>query len=190
MANPDTSRSSSLDSLTTAIPVAILMLLITIALFNFRDKNLYFYYMLWFGIPISGYFISTSVNAMSQYMSCNKTDIGKAFLGGIPAAITILLGIGIASVSYCRIPVISVFAPLFTGKTVDIIKNRGIVNTNSKALKSIFSNSNSKECCTPKLILETIEKEYPILQGISYGFYIMFSVLFGLTIGNGISNIC
>ena len=53
-----------------------------------------------------------------------------------------------------------------------------------------LKNSNSKECCIPKLSLEYIENKYPLVEGMSYGFYLMFSVLFGVVIGTGLSTIC
>jgi len=67
------------------------------------------------------------------------------------------------------------------GKTVDVTKNSNI-KTNS--LK------NSKECCTPKITLEAVETQFPVVAGIAHGFYVMFGILFGLTIGNGIAAIC
>jgi hypothetical protein len=70
------------------------------------------------------------------------------------------------------------------GKTVDITKNKS--NTTINSLK----NSNSKECCVPKLTLEMVESRYPIIAGFSYGFYSIFGILFGIVVGNNISSIC
>jgi hypothetical protein len=105
-------------------------------------------------------------------------------LGSLPSLGTILAGLGIASISYCRIPVASVFAPMIIGQQVDITKNKS--NTNINSLK----NSNSKECCTPKLTLESVESKFPIISGFSYGFYVLFASLFGMIIGSGFSAIC
>ena len=104
----------------------------------------------------------------------DTTNIGKALLGTIPSIVAVIIGLGISSISYCRIPVVSVFAPLIMGNTSDITTK----------------NSTSKECCIPKLNLKTIEQKYPLLEGISVGFYMMFSILFGMVIGTGISRIC
>ena len=183
MSNPDKS-TSNLDSLTISIPISILFLLITVVLFLFKDSIPFFNLILWILFPIVGYIICAGVNILSQYRSCQKIDAGKAFLGGLPSLGTIYLGLAIASISYCRIPVASVIAPLMIGRTVNITNNSSSVNINS------LKNSNSKECCSPRLTLETIESRYPLIAGISHGFYVMFSIIFGLTIGNGISAIC
>ena len=183
MSNPDI-KVPTVDSLTLALPVSILFLLITIALFQLKDSIPSFNLVIWIGFPIITIIVTGIVNIISQYITCKTTNTGKALLGTIPSIGTVLLGLGIASISYCRIPVTSVFAPLIIGQTIDVTKDRSNVNIN--ALK----NGISKECCIPKLTLESIESKYPLIKGISYGFYMMFSILFGMTIGTGISTIC
>ena len=167
MSNPDTnSASPNVDSLMTGFPVAILFFLITAALFQFRDSFTSFNLVIWLTIPLLALVITSAVNVTSQYVAA------------------VILGLGISSISFCRIPVTSVFAPLLIGKTVDVTKNKSTTTINS------LKNSNSKECCVPKLTLESIENQYPLIAGISYGFYIMFSILFGTVIGNSLSSIC
>ncbi len=117
-------------------------------------------------------------------MNCKKIDAGKAAMGSVPSLATVFAGLGVASISYCRIPVASVFAPMMIGKTVDITKNSSSGSVN--ALK----NSSSKECCVPRITLESVEDKYPLIQGMAYGFYIMFASLFGMVIGSGLSSIC
>jgi hypothetical protein len=182
MSNPDT-RNSAMSDLSVATPTSIFFLLMMIALFIFKDSIPFFNLILWIVFPILGYFICVVVNIINQFVSCKKTDFTKALLGGLPSLGTIFLGIFIASIPYCRIPVASVFTPLIIGSSVDVINN-------SKNSSNSLKNYNSKECCTPKMTLENIESRYPIIAGLSYGFYIMFSVLFGLTFGNSISSIC
>jgi hypothetical protein len=185
MSNPDTSNAGpNVDSLLTAFPVAILFFLITTVLFQFRDSFTSFKLMLWLTIPILAFIITSAVNVTSQYVNCKKTNVGKAMLGALPSFGAVILGMGISSLTFCRIPVTSVFAPLLIGKSVDVTKNKSTTTINS------LKNSNSKECCVPKLTLESIENQYPLIAGISYGFYIMFSILFGMVIGNGLSSIC
>jgi hypothetical protein len=183
MSNPDI-KVPTVDSLTVAFPIAILFFLITLVVFQARESLQPFKYILWIGFPIVTIIIVSAVNAVSQYITCRTTNIGKALLGGLPSVGTVLLGLGISSISYCRIPVASVFAPLMIGQTVDVTKDK--TNTNINSLK----NSSPKECCIPKLSLESIESKYPLIEGISYGFYLMFSVLFGMVIGTGLSTIC
>jgi hypothetical protein len=183
MSNPDI-KISSIDSLSVAFPVSILFVLLTVILFQLRDSIPYFKLILWLGFPIFTFLIVAVINIVSQYISCRNTNTGKAFLGALPSLGSIILGLGIASISYCRIPITTVFTPLIIGQSVDINKNNSNKNTNS------LKNTNSKECCIPKLTLEFVESKYPILTGISYGFYVMFSILFGIVIGTGISTIC
>lgn len=183
MSNPDT-QSSVADSLVTALPVSIFFLLFTLFLFQIRDSIPAFNLVLWIGFPIVAFFITALANIITQYINCKKIDAGKAMLGSLPSLGTILLGLGIASISYCRIPVASVFAPMIIGQQVDITKNKS--NTTINSLKG----SNSKECCTPILTLESVESKFPIISGFSYGFYVLFASLFGMVIGNGFSAIC
>jgi hypothetical protein len=183
MVNPDT-QSSVTDSLVTALPVSIFFLLITLFLFQIKDSVPSFNLVLWIGFPIAALLITSVVNIITQYISCKKVDVGKAILGALPSLGTIFVGLGIASISYCRIPVASVFAPMIIGQAVDITKNKSTTNINS------LKNSNSKECCIPKLTLENVESKYPIVSGFAYGFYVLFASLFGMIIGNGFSQIC
>lgn len=184
MSNPDI-KVPTTDSLTTAFPIAILFLLITIVLFQFRDGILNFKLVLWLGLPIITLIITSVVNIIYQYITCNTTNVGKAMLGALPSVGTVLISLCIASISYCRIPVASVFAPLILGQTVDVTNNK----SNTMNISSLKNNS-SKECCIPKLTLETIEGASSFIAGISHGFYVMFGILFGMVIGTGLSTIC
>jgi len=172
MSNPDMKntgmKASSVDTLYIATPVAILFVLITMTLFYLKDLIPRFNLVFWLSIPLTAAVITGAANTIIQYTTCNTVDIGKALLGTVPTIIAVVVGLGLSSISYCRIPIVSVFAPLFINKTT----------------------TNSKECCTSKLNLKMIEHNYPLLVGISYGFYVMFSILFGMVIGTGISRIC
>ena len=183
MSNPDI-KIPTTDSLTVALPVAILFFLITLTFFQFKESIQPFKYILWISFPIMAVIIVAATNAITQYITCKSVNIGKALLGSLPSVGTVLLGLGISSISYCRIPVASVFAPLMIGQTVDVTKDKTHTTINS------LKNSNSKDCCVPKLSLESVESKYPLIEGISYGFYMIFSVLFGVVIGTGISTIC
>jgi hypothetical protein len=183
MSNPDI-KVPTTDSLTVAFPVAILFFLITLTIFQFKESLQPFKYILWISFPIITVIIVAATNAITQYITCKTVNMGKALLGSLPSVGTVLLGLGISSISYCRIPVASVFAPLMIGQTIDVTKDKNTTNINS------LKNSNSKECCIPKLSLETIESKYPLIEGISYGFYMLFSILFGVVIGTGMSTIC
>ena len=188
MSNPDIKNTSikisSTNVLYIAFPISILFLLGTITLFYLKESISSFELVFRLSIPLVAAVITGAANVIIQYTTCNTTNIGKALLGTIPTIIATIVGLGLSSISYCRIPIASVFAPLFIGKTVDI--NTSNISANVKNIK----NSNTKECCIPKLNLTSLENTYPLIQGLSYGFYIMFSILFGMVIGTGISRIC
>lgn len=180
MANPDT-KGTSTDSFIIALPIAIFFLLVMITIFQFRYSISHFKLVLWIGLPVLVFFITSGVNLTTQYVSCKTTDAGKALLGAIPSLISVLIGLYISSISYCRIPVATVFTPLFANQNVDVVTTK--LNSNINSLRN--SNTNTRS-----LTLEVIENKYPIVEGISYGFYIMFSILYGMTMGNGIATIC
>ena len=90
-----------------------------------------------------------------------------------------LFALCISSFATCRIPVASVFTPLIVGDSMNITRN-----TNS------LKNSKSKECCNSKISIYGVESTFPMIQGVSYGFYSMFAILFGIVIGNGYATIC
>jgi hypothetical protein len=183
MSNPDI-QMPSVNVLYIAFPISILFLIITITLFYLRALIPLFGLVFRISILLAAIVITGGVNIIIQYLTCNTTDIGKALLGTIPTFVAIIIGMGISFISYCRIPIVSVFAPLIMKKSVDITTDK-----TSNSINSI-RNSTLKECCTPRLNLRTIEQRYPILEGISVGFYMMFSILFGMVIGTGVSRIC
>jgi len=188
MSNPDI-KTPTFDSLTTALPVAIFLFLITITLFQFKSSILYFNYILWIGFPIITVIIVGITNIINQYIACKTVNVGKALLGALPSMGTVLVGLLVSYTSYCRIPIASVFTPLLIGEYTDIVKGGG--GGGGGGYKNSLKNSNSKECCTQNMMsLESVESRYPLIEGISYGFYMFFSILFGVVMGTGLSTIC
>jgi hypothetical protein len=151
-------------------------------LYQYKEILPAFALFLWLGVPIVAFLVVFCVNLATQYTGCGTTNSGRAALGAIPSVGTVLLGLVISSFTVCRIPVASVFAPLVVGDDIDVINSKSNTNT--------LKNSNSKGCCTQKLSIHSVESKYPIIQGISYGFYSFFSILFGITVGNGFATIC
>jgi hypothetical protein len=183
MTEPDKS-GSSMNSMLLAGPVAIFFLMMTVWFFKYRDSLPNFFTVLWIALPLFAFVFVSCANLISQRVSCNRVDAGKAFLGGLPVIGTVLVGLGIASVTNCRIPVASVFAPLFVGETLDIVKD-SMANSlpNGK-------NRTTKRCCVPRISLEYVERNFPMVAGLNYGFYVLFSVLFGFVFGNSLATIC
>lgn len=181
MSNPDTS-SRSMGSLGAASMAGLMVFIMILVLFQFLGKP-WFKIALWIGVPIVAYCITVAINFASQFSVCGKIDTGNAFLGALPTIGTALLGLGISSISFCRIPVLSVFSSYFVGKPVSVTRN-----TSTTTLNSV--KNSSKPCCTPQLSLEAIEGAYPMALGVSYGFYLFFSMMFGVVIGSGVSTVC
>lgn len=256
MSNPE---RGEFNSVYAGLVGGIFVAMIVGLLFTLNPSNLM--YILWIGMPILFYILCISINFITQNIVCNNINAEKALLGGLPAVGAAIIGLGLSWVSYCRIPVASVFAPLFVGGdssenstpknatpgnatpgnapgnaqepgtpepgNVSSLRNepplppviqpkkRVINSMNSKSIKSSKSNSiepplppviqprkqltvggannngsDNNKCCQPMFILEKIEQESPGLKGISYAFYLFFSMIFGTVIGNSMATVC
>lgn len=162
MSNPGTRVGSvSINALSVAVPSGFILFIITLLLFQFKKTLSYFTIIVWLGLPIIGFLVATGMNAASQAMYCADTDSGKAFTGAIPSLFAVLIGLAISSISFCRIPVASVIAPLF-------------VTDSTKPMPS----------------LETLEDTKPMVSGFAYGFYLFFSMMFGIVLGSGSALAC
>lgn len=185
MTNPDIKNQNSANTMSIAFAAAIIIFIVVLVLFQFKPVISSFKTTLWITVPLLSYIIAVSIHFISQYITCSSINSRNAFLGGVSTLITTILGLGISSISWCRIPVASAFAPLFIGDAIDITKN------GSNNIKTMVRNTTSQnQCCTPKFTLESIENTFPLLLGLSYGFYTFFSVIFGIIIGNGIAVVC
>ena len=166
MSNPG-NGSVSINALSVAIPAACIFFVITLFLFYAKDSIPFFRIILWLGLPIIAFLIASGMHMASQYMYCKHTDSGKAFMGAIPTIFSVWIGLVISSISFCRIPVVSIIAPFYTSDT-----------------------KNSSACCKPLPSLESIEAKAPMVSGLAYGFYLFFSMLFGIVIGNEKAVVC
>lgn len=173
MANPDTTQNS-VQSISIAFPTSLVVGVLLIALFQFRDSIPSFRIALWGGLLFFSYLLTVILFILAQYLRCNQIDGAKAMKGAAYSAVTMLISLGVASTSWFRVPVASVFAPLFTKSEVDVT-----VSTNT-----------SGKCCTPQQSLEALEQTHPLLEGISYGFYGFFGMMFGIVMGNGMATTC
>jgi hypothetical protein len=171
MSNPDRGDSS----FTYAAPTGAIILIITIVIFMFLAPSPYFNYILYLGIPILVYISTVIVNIIGQQLSCNSIDVGKAFLYGLPSIGLTYLGLGVSYFSWCRMPVVSILSPL-------------VMNENDNKMRN--NSSNSKNCCGQRLTLERVEGTVPSVKGVAYGFYLFFTTMFGVIIGNGFSAVC
>jgi hypothetical protein len=168
--NPDTKTTSTSSVMVYAFPAGILIALIILLLFIYKDiltvYGISFTLLLWIGIPMIVFFMTVGINFMEQSIYCGNTDSSKAFLGGIPSIIATYIGLYISYISFFRIPVISIVTPYFNIK------------------------SSTTKCCNQDFTLEGIEKEYPVIQGYAYSFYLLFSTMFGIIFGKGVATVC
>ena len=164
MSNPG--GSVSINALSIAIPAGIVLFIITATLFHFKEVIPFFTMILWIGIPIIAFLLTTGMNLASQYMYCKSTDSGKAFLGALPSLFAVFIALSVSSFAICRIPVASIVLPFFAPEPM--------------------KNSNSFKQPT----LESIESSIPMVSGLSYGFYLFFSMVFGIVIGSGTAVVC
>ena len=110
------------------------------------------------------------------YISKSGISVGNAFLSAVPTIGTTYLALFISYISYFRIPVASVFAPLFLDKTANIVHQPPIQQGGSKKHSKKQSGG---ACCNPTYSLEGVELQFPSIKGISYGFYLFFAICFG-----------
>jgi hypothetical protein len=159
---------SSTDSLTYAIPTAVLVFLVSFALFQWEYVWPFFRVVLWLGIPLMVYLLTSVTTLLAQYSGCGTVRMGDVFLYSVPSAIFSLGALLVSYFSWFRIPIASAVAPLFMDT----------------------SPSGNRGCCGPSMTLETMELQAPMVKGFSYGFYLFFSTIFGLLVSVGFAGIC
>ena len=161
MSRPDTTSSFSIG---LGVLGGILMTMIIGAIF-FYVTGTPLYVALFTIVPLVGFLLSALIHTQSQYEMCPSLH-GKTILyAGLPTVATTLVGMGIASIPFCRIPVASVVAPWVTTPP-------------------------ASSCCAPSPSLKEVEKAHPSIMAASYGFYTFFAMMFGVVIGSGISSAC
>lgn len=160
---------SSVESITFAVPTAILVFFIVVMLFQWEFIWPFFRVVLYVGVPILVYFLTSIVTLLAQYSGCGSVQAGNVFLYSLPSAVFSWGALFLSSFSWCRIPMASVVASQF-------LRDDPVQGT--------------KRCCAPQLTLEETERLAPMVKGFSYGFYLFFSTLFGLLVSIGFSTLC
>ena len=186
MANPDTTEVSS--NMGGIMTLGAFIGIIVIILFNFQDKS-YFNGILYGLLPIIIYLLMSVV----IYISKTGTPMGKAFLGGLPTIGTTYFSLLLCYISYVRLPVASVIAPLFLRANANIIRKPEDKSEEkpeekpqkggSRRQKRGSRRQKGGDCCSPTYSLEGIEEQFPSIKGISYAFYLFFSICFGGVVG-------
>ncbi len=144
----------------STVILAFIVLLTTILFFRYFSTTAGFQLMIWIGIPLIVYLVGGCLNLLGQYIACQSVDAGRAFLSSLVLLGTTLVALIISSFAILRVPVASVFAPLFE----------------------------TKMPCNTGLI--PLEAKYPTLKGISYGYYLMWGILFGQIMNANFSAAC
>ena len=107
--------------------------------------------------------------------------MGSAFVSGLPTIGTTYIALLISYISYFRIPIASVFAPLFLNSSANIVRQPAQKGGAKKQ-------KGGASCCSPTYSLEGVELQFPSVKGISYGFYLFFAVCFGGISGLGVNS--
>jgi hypothetical protein len=135
MSNPDTTETGA-----NIGGIAILgsfIVILVIILFNYHQSSA-FYFLLYGGLPIIIYILMFVV----LYISKKNTDVKNAFLSAVPTIGTTYLALFISYISFFRIPVASVFAPMFIGSTANIV-SQPVSGNASNAKSANASNANA-----------------------------------------------
>ena len=167
MSEPDS--FSSVESFAFAVPTAILVFFLVIMLFQWEFIWPFFRMILYLGVPILVYLLTSIVTLLAQYSGCGSIKAENVFFYSLPSAAFSWVALLLSSLSWCRIPVASIVGPQFLRNT---------------------ATQQNKGCCTPQVTLEETERLAPIVKGFSYGFYLFFSTLFGMLVSVGFSTIC
>lgn len=182
-------QPAGIQTIAIAFPVALLVLLVVIALYQFKDSFENFEIVFWAVILIVPYMVAVGAHFLTQYLNCRKIDSGSAFKGGLATVSTILVGMGVSSFSWLRIPVASVFAPLLLpDRRTEVTVLPSAVTSGGGRKRTVGGADGA--CCAPTRRLEDAEAEYPLLFGISRGFYLFFATMFGIVIGTNVSATC
>ena len=155
--------SDSVNSFAISIPIGIFIFVLIMALFHFKDalSTTSFILILWIVYPLLLFIFTFFVNISSE-----NTTPESSIIGACPSILFMFIAFIISSIKTCRIPVASVFTPLFIEDTYK-----------------------SKGCCNNKLRLSDAENRYSVIKGMSYGFYAMFATFFAVIIGNSYSTV-
>ena len=211
MSNPDTTKTGA-----NIGGIAILgsfIVILVIILFNYHQSSA-FYFLLYGGLPIIIYILMFVV----LYISKKNVDVKNAFLSAVPTIGTTYLALFISYISFFRIPVASVFAPIFIGSTANIVSqpvsesatnaptnaksanaptNAKSANAPSAPLPPTIKGGSHKKlkkqtggsCCSPTFSLDGVEAQFPTIKGISYAFYLFFAICFGGVVGSSMPTV-
>ena len=175
MPNPDIKQGTSYSF---SFVIGILMFIITFFIISkMNTDEFYIKIILFFILSVIAYAISLLCNFALQLYMGKDIDSTIALKGAIPSGVSVFIGSILASISMCRIPVASLFAPLFMEESSE----QPVANSPEPD-----SPGSVKVCHITNLTLEYVESQYKSIIGISWGFYTSISMVVGMMIGGGI----
>lgn len=142
---------------------------IVIILFNYQYIS-FFSAILYFALPLFIYALMFVV----IYISKPGVTAGNAFISALPTVGTTYIALFISYISYLRIPIASVVAPLFVGSPPAEEQA-----TQQGGRRKQIKRGGGCGCSTPSYSLEEVELQYPSVKGISYAFYLFFAIYIG-----------
>jgi len=166
MVNPDTSRDTP-SGFNGGLIGGLLISFVIMGIFtDYGSEN--FKIVLRFATMSIVLLLSIIILGYYQYMQCKTFSIKKLGYGTLVSVFVGSLGLVIASIPMCRIPVASVFAPILP------------ININHKC--PVIANQPAS-CCDKQMVLSDVECKQPFVMAVSYCFYMIFAMLFGIISG-------
>ena len=159
----DTSGNKGTYSLGTAFAIATAFCIFV--LFIFKNSIPYFWTIFYGVVPIILYIISSLLALASQMINCGNIDFGNAFLAGLGTPLSCLIFIGIASISWFRVPIASAFAPLLISEQFATLRNFGVINEANPTGPHLVDIRTGT--------LQALEAQSSAVEGISYAYYLL-----------------
>jgi len=166
----------------------VIITLCVIVIFNYYTSPI-FNVLLYGLVPLLSYGISVGINAISQSNACENGDTKKLLLSGLPTVGTTAIALFISYFDICRIPIASIVAPLLIDKSSNSTSSETTPNIVPPETISTMKGG-AGSCCEPSLTITYVEKTKPIIRVISYLFYLIFAMQFGITYGTSMVTAC
>jgi hypothetical protein len=152
-------------SIAYAFPTAVLVFFVTLGVFT-QASSPSFWVLLYVALPLLIYGITVLVTVLAQYSACDDVRMDTVARTSAPSAGMAWGALLLSSVSWFRLPIASVAAPLF------------------------LPTPDGKACCNATPSLHDAEHAEPMIRGMAHAFYLFFSTLFGVLVSTGFSTMC
>ena len=164
MPDPDKSVASAGYTYGTSVALGMFIAAVIIIIHLFKLSPLTNYFVLYVGVPIISFLLSSGIALGGQQLACGSMDPATAFMGSIWTPLAVWGFLIISAFSIFRAPVVS----LFSVGDVDC----------------------RKPASSGNLCLSDIEIKNPVFKGIAIGYYVFWGVMFGQTVSSGFAQVC